>query len=106
MFVDWAFSEDAPAYGSWGKGAPMRVAAVGAHVVDGLSGVCRSIAEDAGAATSNCFRFIASSCAEEQCGSECPLWVNSRHSLKARFAVRWRVNVLSGKGSRFPVRRP
>lgn len=29
MFFDWAFSEDAPAYGSWGNGAPMRVAAVG-----------------------------------------------------------------------------
>ena len=29
MFIDWAFSDDAPAYGSWGNGAPMRVAAVG-----------------------------------------------------------------------------
>jgi ADP-ribosyl-[dinitrogen reductase] hydrolase len=29
MFVDWAFADDAPAYGSWGNGAPMRVAAVG-----------------------------------------------------------------------------
>jgi ADP-ribosylglycohydrolase len=29
MFVDWAFSDTAPAYGSWGNGAPMRVAAVG-----------------------------------------------------------------------------
>jgi ADP-ribosyl-[dinitrogen reductase] hydrolase len=29
MFLDWAFSDDAPAYGSWGNGAPMRVAAVG-----------------------------------------------------------------------------
>ena len=29
MFLDWAFAEDAPAYGSWGNGAPMRVAAVG-----------------------------------------------------------------------------
>jgi ADP-ribosylglycohydrolase len=27
--VDWAFADDAPAYGSWGNGAPMRVAAVG-----------------------------------------------------------------------------
>src|SRR5262249_60806144 len=29
MFIDWAFSDDAPAYGSWGNGAPMRAAAVG-----------------------------------------------------------------------------
>jgi ADP-ribosyl-[dinitrogen reductase] hydrolase len=29
MFIDWAFSDDAPAYGSWGNGVPMRVAAVG-----------------------------------------------------------------------------
>jgi ADP-ribosyl-[dinitrogen reductase] hydrolase len=29
MFLDWALSNDAPAYGSWGNGAPMRVAAVG-----------------------------------------------------------------------------
>ncbi|HKU97367.1 MAG TPA: ADP-ribosylglycohydrolase family protein [Vineibacter sp.] len=29
MFLNWAFAEDAPAYGSWGNGAPMRVAAVG-----------------------------------------------------------------------------
>ena len=29
MFIDWAFADDAPAYGSWGNGAPMRVAAVG-----------------------------------------------------------------------------
>jgi ADP-ribosylglycohydrolase len=29
MFLSWAFDEDAPAYGSWGNGAPMRVAAVG-----------------------------------------------------------------------------
>lgn len=29
MFLDWAFADDAPAYGSWGNGAPMRVAAVG-----------------------------------------------------------------------------
>lgn len=29
MFLDWAFSDDAPAYGSWGNGAPMRVASVG-----------------------------------------------------------------------------
>lgn len=29
MFRDWAFADDAPAYGSWGNGAPMRVAAVG-----------------------------------------------------------------------------
>jgi hypothetical protein len=26
MFIDWAFSDDAPAYGSWGNGAPMRAA--------------------------------------------------------------------------------
>ena len=29
MFIDWAFKDDAPPYGSWGNGAPMRVAAVG-----------------------------------------------------------------------------
>ncbi|MGF1608234.1 MAG: ADP-ribosylglycohydrolase family protein [Kiloniellales bacterium] len=29
LFLDWAFAEHAPAYGSWGNGAPMRVAAVG-----------------------------------------------------------------------------
>jgi ADP-ribosylglycohydrolase len=29
MFIDWAFSDDAPAYGSWGNGAPMRTAAIG-----------------------------------------------------------------------------
>lgn len=29
MFLDWALSDDMPAYGSWGNGAPMRVAAVG-----------------------------------------------------------------------------
>jgi ADP-ribosyl-[dinitrogen reductase] hydrolase len=29
MFLHWALSDDAPAYGSWGNGAPMRVAAVG-----------------------------------------------------------------------------
>jgi ADP-ribosyl-[dinitrogen reductase] hydrolase len=29
LFRDWAFADDAPAYGSWGNGAPMRVAAVG-----------------------------------------------------------------------------
>lgn len=29
MFIDWAFADNAPAYGSWGNGAPMRVAAVG-----------------------------------------------------------------------------
>ena len=29
MFIGWAYSDDATAYGSWGNGAPMRVAAVG-----------------------------------------------------------------------------
>lgn len=29
MFHRWALADDAPAYGSWGNGAPMRVAAVG-----------------------------------------------------------------------------
>jgi ADP-ribosylglycohydrolase len=29
MFIDWALSDDAPAYGSWGNGAPMRTSAVG-----------------------------------------------------------------------------
>ena len=29
LFRRWAFADDAPAYGSWGNGAPMRTAAVG-----------------------------------------------------------------------------
>ena len=29
MFLAWALADDAPAYGSWGNGAPMRVAPVG-----------------------------------------------------------------------------
>ena len=29
MFRAWALNDEAPAYGSWGNGAPMRVAAVG-----------------------------------------------------------------------------
>lgn len=29
LFLSWALADDAPAYGSWGNGAPMRVAAVG-----------------------------------------------------------------------------
>lgn len=29
LFLTWALSDNAPAYGSWGNGAPMRVAAVG-----------------------------------------------------------------------------
>jgi ADP-ribosyl-[dinitrogen reductase] hydrolase len=29
LFLDWALTDDAPPYGSWGNGAPMRVAAVG-----------------------------------------------------------------------------
>ncbi len=29
MFLRWAFADDAPAYGSWGNGAPMRTAAIG-----------------------------------------------------------------------------
>ena len=29
MFLRWAFSDGAPAYGSWGNGAPMRASAVG-----------------------------------------------------------------------------
>lgn len=29
MFLRWAFSDDMPAYGSWGNGAPMRGAAIG-----------------------------------------------------------------------------
>jgi ADP-ribosylglycohydrolase len=29
MFRKWAFADDAPPYGSWGNGAPMRVAPVG-----------------------------------------------------------------------------
>jgi ADP-ribosyl-[dinitrogen reductase] hydrolase len=34
MFLDWAFTDDAPPYGSWGNGAPMRVAAIGWLVED------------------------------------------------------------------------
>ncbi len=29
LFIGWAMTDGAPAYGSWGNGAPMRVAAVG-----------------------------------------------------------------------------
>jgi ADP-ribosyl-[dinitrogen reductase] hydrolase len=29
MFLRWAMTDDAPAYGGWGNGAPMRVSAVG-----------------------------------------------------------------------------
>lgn len=29
MFLEWASADDAPAYGSWGNGAPMRVSPVG-----------------------------------------------------------------------------
>lgn len=29
LFIDWAMRDDAPAYGSWGNGAPMRSAPVG-----------------------------------------------------------------------------
>lgn len=29
LFLRWALADDAPAYGSWGNGAPMRAAAVG-----------------------------------------------------------------------------
>lgn len=29
LFLEWALTDDAPAYGSWGNGAPMRAAAVG-----------------------------------------------------------------------------
>lgn len=35
MFLDWALSDDAPSYGSWGNGAPMRVSAVGWLAKDG-----------------------------------------------------------------------
>jgi ADP-ribosylglycohydrolase len=34
LFRQWALSADAPAYGSWGNGAPMRVAAVGWLAID------------------------------------------------------------------------
>lgn len=34
MFLNWAFKDDAPAYGSWGNGAPMRVSAVGWLISD------------------------------------------------------------------------
>jgi len=29
MFLNWALTDNAPAYGSWGNGAPMRVSAIG-----------------------------------------------------------------------------
>ncbi len=35
MFREWAFADNAPAYGSWGNGAAMRVAPVG-HAADTL----------------------------------------------------------------------
>ena len=34
MFLQWAFSDDAPPYGSWGNGAPMRIAPVGHAAAD------------------------------------------------------------------------
>lgn len=34
MFLNWALMDDAPAYGSWGNGAPMRVSAAGWLAVD------------------------------------------------------------------------
>lgn len=34
MFLQWAFTDEAPAYGSWGNGAPMRVAAIGWLAMD------------------------------------------------------------------------
>lgn len=51
MFLDWALSDDAPAYGSWGNGAPMRVAAVGwlarsEAEADDLAAVQASVSHD------------------------------------------------------------
>jgi hypothetical protein len=34
MFSDWALSDDAPAYGSWGNGAPMRRGSSGLAGID------------------------------------------------------------------------
>lgn len=46
MFLRWAFSDAAPAYGSWGNGAPMRVAAVG-WLADSAEDARRQAAEQA-----------------------------------------------------------
>jgi ADP-ribosylglycohydrolase len=51
MFIDWAMRDGAPAYGSWGNGAPMRVAAVGwlaesAEQVDDLAAAQAAVSHD------------------------------------------------------------
>lgn len=46
MFLKWAFTDDAPAYGSWGNGAPMRTAAIG-WLCGGETEVLRRAAEQA-----------------------------------------------------------
>lgn len=47
MFLQWALTDDAPAYGSWGNGAPMRVAAVGWLVGDEAEALARAAAQAA-----------------------------------------------------------
>ena len=51
MFRRWAMRDDMPAYGSWGNGAPMRVAAVGwladdADTVDRLAAAQAAVSHD------------------------------------------------------------
>jgi len=51
MFRKWAFADNAPAYGSWGNGAPMRVASVGwlaenAERVDALAQEQAAVSHD------------------------------------------------------------
>src|SRR5690606_26785413 len=47
MFIAWALADDAPPYGSWGNGAPMRTAAVGWLARDEADALERSAAQAA-----------------------------------------------------------
>lgn len=47
MFIEWALADDRPAYGSWGNGAPMRVAAVGWLARDGAEAMDLAAAQAA-----------------------------------------------------------
>ncbi len=51
MFLSWAMDDDAPAYGSWGNGAPMRVAAIGWLARD--ANEARALAAEQAAVTHN-----------------------------------------------------
>ncbi|MFP3921189.1 MAG: ADP-ribosylglycohydrolase family protein [Dichotomicrobium sp.] len=51
MFIQWAMRDGAPAYGSWGNGAPMRVAAIGwlartAEEADDLAAAQAAVSHD------------------------------------------------------------